>query len=169
MSGFDSRQFRNVLGQFATGVTVVTTNAPDGTPLGVTVNSFTSVSLDPPLVLFCLERDAFCCPAFERSTHFAVNILGSGQRALSDRFAEPGTDKTDKWSDLEIRIGDHGCPLLPGTLGALECERHAMHDGGDHIILIGRVLSLDANSGSPLVYFRGAYTALTEPDGRSSN
>lgn len=166
MSGFDSRQFRNVLGRFATGVTVVTTAAADGTPLGVTVNSFTSVSLDPPLVLFCLERDAFCRPAFERASHFAVNILGSGQRALSDRFAEPSQDK---WNDLEFRTGDHGCPLLPGTLGALECERHAMHDGGDHVILIGRVVSLDANSGSPLVYFRGAYTALNDRDGRSSS
>ncbi len=146
-------------------MTVVTTAAPDGTPFGVTVNSFTSVSLDPPLVLFCLERDAFCRPAFEQATHFAINILGSSQRALSVRFSEPGQVK---WNDLEFRIGDHGCPLLPGTLGALECERHAMHDGGDHLILVGRVRSLDANSGSPLVYFQGAYTALNDPDGRST-
>jgi len=150
--------FRAVLGRYATGVTVVTTRTATGEPVGLTVNSFTSVSLDPPLVLFCLDRGAGSLPAFETSGAFAVNILAAGQETLSNRFADPdaarfGADATAAWST--------GAPILADALAALDCALHARHDGGDHIILVGRVLQLAVLSdGDPLVYWRGAYRRL---------
>ncbi|SDF14645.1 MULTISPECIES: flavin reductase family protein [Thalassobaculum] len=150
--------FRAVLGSYATGVTVVTTRAPDGEPVGLTVNSFTSVSLDPPLVLFCLDREAGSLPAFETADGFAVNILSADQAAVSNRFADPQAARFDgegvaDWST--------GAPILADALAALDCTVHARHDGGDHIILVGRVRRLAVLSDDePLIYWRGVYRKL---------
>lgn len=151
--------FRAVLGRYATGVTVVTTRAPDGEPIGLTVNSFTSVSLDPPLVLFCLDRSAGSLPAFEAAAGFAVNILGAGQEAVSNRFADP---LAARFTNGGIADWSTGAPVLSDALAALDCALHARHDGGDHVILVGRVLQLAVlTDGEPLVYWRGAYRTLS--------
>lgn len=150
--------FRAVLGRFATGVTIVTARAAGGEPVGLTVNSFTSVSLDPPLVLFCLDRTAGSLPAFEAAQGFAVNILGADQEAVSTRFADPeaarfSVDGVETWST--------GSPILSDAVAALDCTVHARHDGGDHVILVGRVQRLAVMSeGEPLVYWRGGYRRL---------
>ncbi len=154
---FDTRRFRDVLGCFATGVAIVTTRRADGSPEGLTVNSFTSVSLDPPLVLFSLDRHGRCAGPFSQASHFAVHILGSSQTELSRMFATRGGTE---WSRIDWTAGLGGCPLLPGDLATLQCAVHARHDGGDHMIVIGRVLSLRHSEGDPLVYFRGRYRGI---------
>ena len=153
-TSFDARRLRDTLGCFATGVAIVTTRRADGAPEGLTVNSFTSVSLDPPLVLFSVDRNSRCAGPFNGATHFAVHILCSSQTELSRAFAtRGGTD----WSRIKWTAGLGGSPLLPGDLATLQCSVHARHDGGDHIIVVGRVLALHHSEGEPLVYFRGRY------------
>lgn len=154
---FDFRAFRDALGNFATGIVVITGRTGDGTPVGVTVNSFTSVSLDPPLVLFCLARTAQSLEAFERASHFAVNVLAEDQRDLSVRFSR--FDISDRWAGLVPEAWDTA-PVLSGCLATLECAHHALHDGGDHVILVGRVLRIVTRPGKPLLYFRGGYAHL---------
>lgn len=159
---FDARTFRDALGCFATGVAIVTTLRADGSPEGLTVNSFASVSLEPPLVLFSLDRKGRCAASFESASHFAVHVLGNRQSALSRTFAvRGGTD----WSRIDWTSGIGGCPLLPGDLATLECAVHARHDGGDHMIVIGRVLALRHSDGDPLLYFRGRYRHIAPPEG----
>lgn len=158
----DSRTFRQVLGQFATGVAVVTASAADGTRIGMTMSSFNSVSLDPPLVLFSVDRRAHSLNAMREARGFGINILGQDQRDLSDRFARA---LDDKWSAVEHRLGAHDVPLLEGALAHLECVPHAIHDGGDHEIFIARVLRVSAVSAeAPLIFFRGRYHALASTD-----
>ena len=150
--------FRAVLGRFATGVTVVTTRSPEGDPVGLTVNSFTSVSLDPPLILFCLDLEAGSLPAFEAASCFAVNILGTDQEAVSNRFADP---LAARFSANEFTGWSTGAPILADALAALDCTVHARHDGGDHVILVGRVQRLAVlDDAEPLVYWRGSYRKL---------
>jgi flavin reductase (DIM6/NTAB) family NADH-FMN oxidoreductase RutF len=157
-SGSDERTLRDALGSFATGVTVVTCVDADGNPFGLTVNSFTSVSLDPPLLLVCIAKWARCAPALIESGHFAVNVLQTGQQPASIRFSTPDEDRfgVTPWS-----IGETGAPLLMESLGVFECERHAVHEAGDHHILVGRVVraSFDPNL-DPLLYFRARYRRL---------
>ena len=155
---FDQRDFRSALGHFATGITVVTACAADGELVGVTANSFNSVSLDPPLILFSLDRQAFSFPAFEAAGHFAVNILSEAQTSLSQNFART---QGDKWAGIAYHRWSTGSPILTGCLAAFECRTHAIHDGGDHRIFIGEVLRFEARpDGDPLIYFRGSYSAL---------
>ncbi|HEX9447726.1 MAG TPA: flavin reductase family protein [Dongiaceae bacterium] len=155
---FDQRDFRTALGHFATGITVVTSCASDGELLGVTANSFNSVSLDPPLILFSLEKRAFSLAAFEAAGCFAVNILGESQTSLSQNFART---RGDKWGGIAYEKWTTGSPILTGCLAAFDCRTHAIYDGGDHRIFLGEVLRFDAKAeGNPLVYFRGSYTAL---------
>jgi flavin reductase (DIM6/NTAB) family NADH-FMN oxidoreductase RutF len=155
MTSLDRRAFRDALGCFATGVTIVTTSGADGAPIGFTANSFTSVSLDPPLILFNLNRHAHSLAIFEGCAHFAVNILAEHQIALSSRFA--ATDG-DKWQGVAFAAGTSGCPLLDGAIASLECTRHAVHEGGDHRIFVGRVLAMRMGGAAmPLVFWRGAY------------
>jgi flavin reductase (DIM6/NTAB) family NADH-FMN oxidoreductase RutF len=152
---FDARRFRDVLGCFATGVAIVTTRRADGAPEGLTVNSFSSVSLDPPLVLFSLDRRSRCGEVFREATHFAIHILAHGQTALSRAFAVRGGAD---WSAIEWRAGIGGCPLLPGELATLQAEAHARYEGGDHEIHVVRVLAVHhSTEGEPLLYFRGRY------------
>ena len=155
---FDARTFRQALGWFATGVTIITTICPDGTPVGVTANSFSSVSLDPPLVLFSLARKAFSLAAFQESGRFAVNVLSGEQALLSNRFA---TASSDKWRDVDFERGESGCPIIGGALASFDCTIHATCDGGDHLIIVGRVLRLrQALQGDPLLFCRGSYRHL---------
>ena len=157
-SGSDQRTLRDALGSFATGVTVVTCVDEGGDPFGLTVNSFTSVSLDPPLLLVCIARGARCAPALAAASHFAVNVLQTGQQPASIRFSTRDEDRfgTTPWS-----CGEAGAPILKDSLGVFECERFAAYDGGDHHILVGRVVkaSFDASM-DPLLYFRGKYRRL---------
>ena len=160
----DSRALRDALGRFATGVAIVTTRDAQRRPVGVTANSFSSVSLDPPLVLFSLARRAYSRSAFESFAAFAVNVLARGQHVLSSRFAAA---LADKWSGVEYDEGATGCPVLPGALAVFECALHAVHDGGDHVILVGRVVRLQAaGDGEPLLFWRGAYRAVGGHVGR---
>ena len=156
-SGHDSRTLRDALGCFATGVTVVTC-LNDGVPAGLTVNSFTSVSLDPPLLLVCLYKGAASAQGLIEASNFAINVLQTGQQPASIRFSTRDEDRfgTTPWS-----CGEAGAPILAESLGVFECERYAVHDGGDHHILIGRVVkaSFDASL-DPLLYFRGRYRRL---------
>ncbi len=159
-SPLDPQAFRVALGCFATGITVVTAVAPSGELLGITANSFNSVSLDPPLVLFSLHRAAYSLGAFTDGGYFAVNILAEKQQELSIRFARA---LGDKWKGIDYEIWDTGAPILKGCLAAFECRTRALYDGGDHVIFLGEVLRLRcAVDGQPLLYFKGRYRGLTE-------
>jgi flavin reductase (DIM6/NTAB) family NADH-FMN oxidoreductase RutF len=155
---FDVRAFRQALGSFPTGVAVVTTAEPGLHPIGITVNSFTSVSLDPPLVLWCLDRKSDRFERFTSAGKFTVSVLGTAHEEVSARLAKAGAHSLDGIDLLPTRLGP---PALADALAIFECERHAAHDGGDHAILIGRVVSFARQgAGAPLVYFRGGYGAL---------
>ncbi|MFW6061079.1 MAG: flavin reductase family protein [Phycisphaeraceae bacterium] len=152
------RAFRQALGLFPTGVTIITALDPNGERLGMTVNSFNTVSLDPPLVLFSIARNAYSMDALLKAKYYAVNLLDLEQTDLSTRFARA---LGDKWTDVNYHPGRSGVPLLDSALAWFECESHAHHDGGDHVIFVGRVLSYHANpDGEPLVFFRGQYNRL---------
>jgi flavin reductase (DIM6/NTAB) family NADH-FMN oxidoreductase RutF len=155
----DPREFRDTLGCFTTGITVITTVDDDGGPVGLTANSFTALSLDPPFVLFCLDRNAASFQAFHSNRHFAVNILHSGQRDISRRFAMSGADK---WSGVGFDSWNTGCPILRNCIANLECDVDQMFEGGDHVIIVGKVIGMRRLDGgnSPLVYFRGRYVEL---------
>lgn len=157
-TGHDPRTLRDALGCFATGVTIVTCIAPNGQPVGLTANSFTSLSLDPPLLLVCIAKHANCASAFIEAGHFAVNVLQNGQQPASIRFATRDEDRfgTTPWSE-----GEFGPPILKDSLGVFECERFQVHDGGDHHILVGRVMKASFDAAlDPLLYFRGKYRRL---------
>lgn len=155
----DPREFRNTLGCFATGITVITTVDGRGVPAGLTANSFTALSLDPPLVLFCLDRNAASFEVFRRNRHFAVNILRADQKDLSRRFAASGPDK---WNGVQFDRWVTGCPILRDCMANLECRIERTFEGGDHVIFIGQVerMHRDDEGGSPLLYFRGRYAEL---------
>lgn len=150
----DLRQLRQVLSTFVTGVTVVTTVDHDGRRHGVTANSFNSVSLDPPLVLWSQALHAFSHPAFRDAAHFAVNILAHDQIAISDQFARGGADK---FAGVTLREGLHGMPLIEGCAAYLQCSLHAAHEAGDHMIFIGRVESMERSGRRPLAFGGGRY------------
>lgn len=154
----DSVLFRRLLGNFATGITVVTTLDEAQQPYGLTVNSFTSVSLEPPLILVCLDRELSGLGHFEKTGRFAVNILGEGQQALSNHFATKGTDRSQ---GLSIDPAS-GLPVIPDALAVLYCELWRSYDGGDHSILVGQVAGgLATSERNPLIYFQGRYRTLS--------
>ena len=157
-TGSDSRTLRDALGCFATGVTVVTCLDADGDPVGLTANSFTSVSLDPPLLLVCVAKVAASLDALSAAPHFAVNVLQTRQEPESITFS---TRIEDRFGKTRWALGEHGVPLLEGSLSVFECARHAVHDAGDHIILVGEVKRATFDpSLDPLLYFRGRYRRL---------
>jgi flavin reductase (DIM6/NTAB) family NADH-FMN oxidoreductase RutF len=161
---FDDRQFRDALGQFATGVAVVSAEV-EGVKIAMTVSSFNAVSLSPPLVLFSIARNAHSFDLWRSAETFAVMVLQEGQGSLSTQFANPGGNK---WHDLEIVPGVTGAPLLPVWLTCFECTVHARYDGGDHEIVVGRVVNLRFGahqSTGPLVFYRGRYRALRADGG----
>lgn len=153
----DPKALRNAFGAFATGVTVITTRQPDGTPRGFTANSFTSVSLDPPLLLVCLAKTAHSAEVFAGAPHFAVNVLAQDQKAVSGLFASRAPDKFAQcaWSPGPFEV-----PMIDGALAQFTCASHQLVDAGDHLILIGRVESFATNEGQPLGYFRGTYFSI---------
>lgn len=153
----EARGFRAALGQFATGITVVTTRDREGRPLGLTVSSFCSVSLHPPLVLVCVDARSETHAAFAESGLFGVSVLAEGQDPISERFARAGGAK---FKDIEMVAGERGVPLVPGALAHIECALAAAHAAGDHTIYVGKVLALSAHPGKPLVYHAGAYHPL---------
>jgi flavin reductase (DIM6/NTAB) family NADH-FMN oxidoreductase RutF len=157
-SGHDPRTLRDALGCFATGVTVVTCLSETGEPAGLTVNSFTSVSLDPPLLLVCLAKQAASAAPLIAAAQFAVNVLQTGQQPASIRFS---TRDEDRFGATQWTCGEGGAPILAESLGVFECERQAVHDGGDHHILIGQVVKASFDAGlDPLLYFCGRYRRL---------
>lgn len=159
----DSRALRDCLGCFATGVVVVTALNADGRPAGLTVNSFSSVSLDPPLVLWSLRRDSRILSAFQASPGFIINVLAANQTDVSSRFAGRfNGERYENWQNVVWDRGLYGIPRLVGVHAALECEKHARHQGGDHVIFVGRVVGISVNAeASPLVYYRGRYAGIS--------
>lgn len=157
-----ARALRRALGQFATGVAVITAEAADGGVIGLTMSSFNSVSIDPPLVLFSIDRKAFSLKAMSEAKGYAVNILGADQEHLSNKFAKA---LGDKWTTVEHTLGHCAAPLLAGALAHFECEPYAQYDGGDHVIFVGRVVRFAAETASdPLIFFRGAYRGLAKQE-----
>jgi flavin reductase (DIM6/NTAB) family NADH-FMN oxidoreductase RutF len=155
---FDANDFRRVAGCFATGVTILTTSAVNAEPIGITANSFSSVSLDPPLILFSIARKLYSLSAFEGARHFCVNVLHDGQAALAKQFA---VTAGEKWRDVDYKDGAFGCRLLSDAAATLECEKYASYDGGDHVIFVGRVLSINADwKRSPLIFWRGKFATV---------
>ncbi len=158
----DPRLLRQALGRFATGVTVITTRTPDGKYEGLTANSFSAVSLDPPLVLWSLRLASPSIEGFKGAGHFVVNVLSSDQSEASRHFATPRRDKFDQ---MEFNAGLGGCPMLGASLAIFECRTETTIDGGDHIIFIGRVIRAHYRDGEPLIFAGGRYgTHLPLPD-----
>lgn len=164
---FDSRAFRSALGCFPTGIAVMTATSAEASHIGITVNSFTSVSLDPPLVLWCIHKDSRRLRAFADGPGFTVSILASGHKAVSARLAGQGEHNLD---GIALTPTELGPPALADSLAVFECKLESTQDAGDHVILIGRVLKFAQHdgAGAPLVYYQGKYGALAQgepPDG----
>lgn len=153
----DPSQFRQLLGRFATGVTILTVATPEGRPLGMTANSLASVSLHPPLVSVCVDREAEMHDAILSAPQFVVNVLASPQEALARRFSDQHEDRFD---GIGYRLSPDGLILLDGALAHVECDRYAQYPGGDHTIVVGRVTGGTTGDGRPLLYYRGGYAAL---------
>jgi len=154
---FDPRAFRRALGNFATGVTVVTAATASGRKVGVTANSFNSVSLDPPLVLWSIDKRSNSHEVFEEASHFAVNVLAADQIDLSNNFARP---KEDRFAEIEFEPGEGGAPVFADCSARFHCENYQQVDGGDHWIMIGKVVAFDDFGRSPLLYHQGAYSMV---------
>jgi len=155
------RRFRNALAMFATGVAVITAPREEGLPVGITVASFNSVSLDPPLVLFSVDRRCLSLGDLRSARRYAVNVLAEAQQDISNRFARANSGK---WEGIGFsKRNEDSHVLLPDALATFECEPYAMHDGGDHVIFIGRVIRPQARQdGRPLIFFGGKYRALED-------
>ena len=153
----DRFDLRRALGTFATGVTVVTTMDADGAPRGFTANSFTSVSLEPPLILVCLAKTAASCPTFQATESYAVNILSEEQKSVSATFSSA---TADRFAAIEWSTQTTGCPIIAGVVAWLDCRMHGVIDAGDHYILIGRVVDYDYAASSPLGFCRGTYVSF---------
>lgn len=154
----DPRDLRAALGRFATGVTVVSTRSGEGRFEGLTVNSFSSVSLDPPLVLWSIRKNAPSVVSFRTSPYFAINVLRADQEAYCRHFATPSADK---FAGVPFRTGLGGCPLLADSIASFECLRHDVVEGGDHWIVLGRVERAASREGVPLIFSSGAFHVPT--------
>jgi len=155
---FDSSELRNALGKFTTGICVVTAYSDERVAYGMTINSFASVSLDPPLVLWSLQNDSDCLTIFKPAEAFVINVLASDQQALSSRYA---TKESHQLDPHHCRIGSSGSPVIRGALASFECQRWAQYPGGDHLILVGQVVATESNANKkPLVFNSGQYREL---------
>ncbi|MGV0645779.1 flavin reductase [Mycolicibacterium sp. XJ2546] len=162
LNRFSPRQYRQALGQYATGVAVITTRGADGAKVGITANSFTSVSMDPPLVSWCVAKSAPSFAGFAEASHFAVNVLGAGQLHLSRQFSTPAPDK---FADVTLTEGLGGVPLIADAVARFQCRTVRNIDAGDHAIFMGEVERYDANGGEPLVFHSGSFHVPTRhPD-----
>jgi flavin reductase (DIM6/NTAB) family NADH-FMN oxidoreductase RutF len=155
----DAAGFRQALAQFASGVTVVTTRDAGGQPMGLTVSAFSSVSLQPPLILVSVDAGSETHSGFRDSGVFGVSILAEGQDPVSRLFARPGRSK---FAEIPLVTGSRGVPLVPDALAHIECEVRAAHPAGDHVLYVGEIVSLSVRPGRPLVYHRGGYRRLAE-------
>lgn len=164
-STFDRQQLRRIFGRWATGVAVISTCDADGEPRGLTVNSFSSVSLDPPLILWSIAKSAQSAGTFVNGRRFAVNILSQDDEALARHFAKSGGTK---FAEIPHSLTTDGIPVLPGNIGTIHCEVNALHDGGDHSIIVGRVLALSDREAPPLLFSSGAFTTLPHATGAPS-
>jgi flavin reductase (DIM6/NTAB) family NADH-FMN oxidoreductase RutF len=164
-SGVNAERLRLAMGQFATGVTIITTRDSSGRPFGSTANAVTSVSLRPPLVLACLRQESETLAALFQRRRFAINVLHSSQAELSDRFAREAS--ADMWDSVAHRSA-RGIPLLDGAIATLECELHDVADGGDHAVVVGHVVALEHAEAAddPLLFYAGSYRRL---GGRKEN
>ncbi|MBX7526079.1 flavin reductase family protein [Qipengyuania vesicularis] len=151
---FDPHAFRNALGSFATGVTIVTARDGEGRPVGLTANSFNSVSLDPPMVLWSLSLHSGSLPVFRDAERWAVHVLAADQQAMSDRFATPAIDK---FEGLSLADGPEGAPLIEGCAARFGCRARFEYEGGDHAIFLGEVIEFDRREAEPLIYHGGQY------------
>lgn len=156
-SDIDPKAFRRALGNFATGVTIITARAPDGSNVGVTASSFNSLSMDPPLILWSSMKDTPSCAIFEQATHFAVNILASDQMEMSNHFAR---QQKDKFAGVDWEEGIGGAPIFPNCAGRFQCEAYDKLDGGDHWIFVGRVVAFDDHGRAPLCFHQGSYAMV---------
>jgi len=159
-------EFRRALGEFATGVAVITAQGQGDDLIGMTMSSFNSVSVEPPLVLFSIDRKAHSLPGMRKAQGFAVNVLGREQEGVSNRFARA---LSDKWADVKRTVGHAQAPLIAGALAHFECVPYAEHDGGDHVIFVVRVVRYSVRPGdpAPLVFFRGRYCELVDESERA--
>ena len=154
----EGRELRDALGRFATGVCIITTMSDNQKAVGMTANSFSSVSLDPPLVLWSLQNNSDVYGIFATPRHFAVNILSSEQQAYSNQYAKKGQHDLDP---NHYRLGKYGAPIIRHALATFECELHATHEGGDHLIIVGRVIDMSQRpTGEPLLFYCGRYSEL---------
>ena len=153
----DTAALRRALGCFVTGVTIVTARGADGRPHGFTANSFTSVSLDPPLVLVCVGHETEGLEVYRQCPQFAVNVLADSQQAISNRFA---TERPDRFAGVRWREGSHGLPILERCIASLECTVWQRIEAGDHMILVGQVLECEDSTDRPLAFWRGSYRSL---------
>ena len=154
----DSREFRNAVGRFATGVCVITTQPANGKPMGMTVNSFTSVSLEPALVLWSLQNNSECFPVYGNAANWAVNILADDQLELSNQYSKKGQHNL---AEAHYHIGVSGVPILHGALASFECSTWQRYDGGDHQLLVGQVEAMSTRpTGRPLLFYAGSYGEL---------
>ncbi|MBB5210139.1 flavin reductase family protein [Microbulbifer hydrolyticus] len=153
----EPQQLRQVFGQFATGVTIITTSNESGEPVGMTASSFNTVSLEPPLILWCIGKNTGCFDAFDRCEHFAIHVLSDEQEALSSLFARRGTDR---FAGLDYIINNDGVPLLHEYCARLQCTVAARYDGGDHLIMVGRVQAMHTQDREPLLFHRGRYARI---------
>ena len=149
---------RKLLGTYPTGVAIVTTSTPAGQPVGLTINSFASLSLDPPLVLWSLVNQSCNLPVFRDCTHFAINILASGHESLARRFASPAV--ADKFAEVAWRMAPEGVPAIEESIATLVCAHDHCRDTGDHLLLVGRVVRTASSVGEPLVFHAGRFTTL---------
>jgi flavin reductase (DIM6/NTAB) family NADH-FMN oxidoreductase RutF len=155
---FDSRAFRNALGRFATGVCLITVVDEKGGALALTANSFSSVSLEPPLVLWSLQNNSEVYDAFSRPRYFAINVLTAGQLEHSNRYAKKGDHQL---AAEHYSAGRFGAPIIENALASFECELEVTHEGGDHLIIVGRVLDMQqSDDGDPLLFYCGSYREL---------
>ena len=161
-NNLDPRAFRRALGNFATGVTIITARSPDGVNVGVTASSFNSLSMNPPLILWSSMKEALSCPIFESASHFAINILASDQMDMSNHFAR---QQEDKFADVEWEAGLGGAPIFPNCAGRFQCETYDKLDGGDHWIFVGKVVSFDDFGRSPLCFHQGSYSMVVNHPG----
>jgi flavin reductase (DIM6/NTAB) family NADH-FMN oxidoreductase RutF len=157
----DPTLMRRAMGQFATGVTVVTAVTTDGTPVGCTVNAFSSLSLDPPLVLVCIGTDRRMHEVLSSAPGYVVNVLAEHQQRQALQFARSGEDR---FGDVDVTPGRHGIPLLTGAIAHVQCDRYDLVPGGDHTIVVGAVRELQVHDGQPLLYAQGAFLHLPRDD-----
>lgn len=160
-SAIDPRDFRKALGTFATGVTIVTAMASDGKPYGVTCNSFASVSLNPPLVLWSLGTFSQSLPIFQNASHFAINVLGASQQALASQFAQP---RDDRFSGVSWTPGLGNAPLIAGSVANFQCRAANRYYGGDHVIFLGAVEFYAYSRREPLLFARGSFGRFLAED-----